>query len=338
MQSSDNAHAGPEDRRTPAAPGPVDGGILGQPTGRREARRPGGVDEGAMMGSTGSALGDGKILVGTDGSERAAVAVTQGARLAAVTGSKLDLLFVIDPGRPYEGEVESEALQVLADAAELARTHGAESTTYVVAGEPAHVLVQEAADHGVDLICVGADAGLLDRPLKMGKVASHVVQEASSSVLVSRPGPDGFLARIVCGVDGSDASSHTASIAVQLAVVAKAELRILHVIPVFRGKGEEWTIDPATDEVPGELSASLDTARAAGVEPLLEMAMGRPESALAKVAERDGADLLVIGHRGITGMTRMLLGSVSEHVTAHAPCSVLVVRPEDAGTIDGDDG
>ena len=280
----------------------------------------------------------GKILVGTDGSERAAVAVAQGARIAACTGSQLDLIFVIDPGRPYEGEVETEALQVLADAGELARTFGVEPATSVVAGDPAHVLVQEAAEHEVETICVGADAGLLDRPLKIGKVASHVVQEASSSVLVARPAPDGFPARIVCGVDGSDASANTASIAAQLAVAAGAELRIVHVIPVFRGKGEEWTIDPDTDEVPEELSSSLETAREAGVQPLLEMAMGRPEAALVKVAERDGADLLVIGHRGISGMTRMLLGSVSAHVTSHSRCSVLVVRPEDAGTIDGDDG
>ncbi|MEX2274198.1 MAG: universal stress protein [Actinomycetota bacterium] len=283
-------------------------------------------------------LGAGRILVGTDGSERAAVAVAQGARIASCTGSQLDLLFVIDPGRPYEGEVEEEALQVLADTAELARGFGVEATTSVVAGEPAHVLVQEAAEHEVELICVGADAGLLDRPLKIGKVATHVVQEASSSVLVARPVPEGFPARIVCGVDGSDASTNTASIAAQLAVASGAELRILHVIPVFRGKGEEWTVDPAVDEIPEELTGSVEIARAAGVEPLLEMAMGRPESALVKVAERDGADLLVIGHRGISGMTRMLLGSVSAHVTSHARCSVFVVRPEDAGTIDGDDG
>jgi nucleotide-binding universal stress UspA family protein len=58
------------------------------------------------------------------------------------------------------------------------------------------------------------------------------------------------------------------------------------------------------------------------------MAMGRPENALVEVARRDAADLVVVGHRGISGIQRLLLGSVGEHVTSHAPCSVLVVRPE----------
>ncbi|MEX0753761.1 MAG: universal stress protein [Actinomycetota bacterium] len=282
-------------------------------------------------------LGEGRVLVGSDGSDRAAVAVAQGARIAALTGAQLDLVFVLDVGRPHDGELEAEALSVLDEAVDLARAFGAEGTPSVIAGEPARALVQEASDHQVELICVGADAGLLERPHKIGRVTSHVVQESNSSVLVARPGPDGFPARIVCGVDGSEASAHTAGIAAQIAGLAEAELRIVHVIPVFRGRGEEWTIDPTTDEISEELAPAYETARAQGVEPLLEMAMGRPESAIVKVAERDGADLLVIGHRGISGMARLLLGSVSEHVTSHAACSVLVVRPPDAGTIDGDD-
>ena len=46
-------------------------------------------------------------------------------------------------------------------------------------------------------------------------------------------------------------------------------------------------------------------------------------------ASRDGTDLVVVGHRGISGVTRVFLGSVSEHVTTHAPCSVIVARPRD---------
>ncbi len=287
--------------------------------------------------SPGAVFGSGRVLVGSDGSDRAAVAVAQGARIAALTGAQLDLVFVLDAASPHEGELEAESLGVLDDAVDLARAFGIEGTPSVIAGEPARALVQEAADHEVELICVGADSGLLDRPHKIGRVAAHVVQEANSSVLVARPGPDGFPSRIVCGVDGSEGSTQTARIAAQLAARARAELRLVHVIPVFRGRGEEWTIDPETDEIPDELAPAAEAARLQGAEPVLEMAMGKPESAITKVAERDRADLLVIGHRGISGFARLLLGSVSEHVTAHASCSVLVVRPADAGIIDGDD-
>jgi nucleotide-binding universal stress UspA family protein len=66
-----------------------------------------------------------------------------------------------------------------------------------------------------------------------------------------------------------------------------------------------------------------------GVTPIREMAMGRPERTLIAATERDETDLMVVGHRGIRGVRRVL-GSVSERVAHHAPCSVMVVRDADA--------
>ncbi len=66
--------------------------------------------------------------------------------------------------------------------------------------------------------------------------------------------------------------------------------------------------------------------RSLGVEPIREMAMGRPEHALVETIRRDEIDLAIVGHRGLSGVKRVLLGSVSEYVATHAPCSVLVAR------------
>lgn len=53
---------------------------------------------------------------------------------------------------------------------------------------------------------------------------------------------------------------------------------------------------------------------------------GDPRQALLDEAKRDGADLIVVGSRGRSGLEKLLMGSVASHVVAHAPCSVLVVR------------
>jgi nucleotide-binding universal stress UspA family protein len=144
-------------------------------------------------------------------------------------------------------------------------------------------------------------------------------------VLVAREtGPD-FPHRIQCGVDGSEGSVATAALAAGIAEASGAELRLLHVIPVFRGDNAEWTLDPE-EASPPEIEPAVAAVRAQGVEPVREMAMGRPEHALVEMARRDGADLVVVGHRGLSGVTRVLLGSVSEHVAHHAHCSVLVAR------------
>jgi nucleotide-binding universal stress UspA family protein len=106
-----------------------------------------------------------------------------------------------------------------------------------------------------------------------------------------------------------------------------ADLRLLHVVPVFRGRNEEWTLGP-DEESPPELDPSVRAVLGLGLTPIREMAMGRPEHTLVRVAERDEVDLVVVGHRGLSGMTRRLLGSVSEHVAHHAESSVLIVRPK----------
>jgi nucleotide-binding universal stress UspA family protein len=53
---------------------------------------------------------------------------------------------------------------------------------------------------------------------------------------------------------------------------------------------------------------------------------GEPAEHILKVAESSNADLLVLGTHGSTGLTRLLMGSVAEHVLRKAPCPVLTVR------------
>lgn len=275
------------------------------------------------------------MLAGTDGSPRAEEAVRQAARLAAATGASLEVVFVLDTGRDHPRDVEPEAEAVLARASELATTAGIAAEARILVGDPGAALVEEAAQSEADLLCLGPDAGLIGGAIRIGQVAAHVLREAECSVLIARSAGADFPTRIACGVDGSDASAETAGFAARIAAETGAELRVLHVIPVFRGHDAEWTLGEG-EPTPLELEPAIGAAAAAGVTPIREMAMGRPEHALVKASERDGTDLLVVGHRGVTGMRRVLLGSVSEYCTHHARCSVLVARPpalgKDAGS------
>ena len=65
---------------------------------------------------------------------------------------------------------------------------------------------------------------------------------------------------------------------------------------------------------------------AAGIEAKGTVADGDPRVVLVDAARNEKADLLVVGSHGRTGLRKLVLGSVASHVTAHAPCSVLVVR------------
>ncbi len=269
-----------------------------------------------------------RILVGTDGSARAEEAVRQGARLASALGAAFEVTYVLD-ARHAGVEGEPEAKKVLGQAAGLAGAERVEAETRVLAGEPAEALVEEATDHKFDLVCVGADAGLLGTPIHVGRVAAHVLRESHCSVLVAREartGGEAFPSRVLCGVDGSEGATGAALVAAEVAAATGAELRLMHVVPVFHGGNVEWPVAVDREGFEGLGPAAAEAAER-GVVPVREMAMGRPAAALVEAANRNGVDLMVVGCRGLRGVSRVLLGSVSEWVAEHAPCSVLVVRP-----------
>ncbi len=78
----------------------------------------------------------------------------------------------------------------------------------------------------------------------------------------------------------------------------------------------------------------------AGVKTEYTQLSGTPGQVICELADEWSADLIVVGSRGLKGLNEMLVGSVSNYVTHHAPCSVLIMRepfevePESAFTLD----
>jgi len=119
--------------------------------------------------------------------------------------------------------------------------------------------------------------------------------------------------RILVGTDGSD----TAALAVDRAV------------EVARATGAALTIFSAARREKAEHTVAAEAARhdAAGVTIDTGVAEGEPVGALIEACRAGGYDLLVLGNRGMTGVTRFLrLGSVPNKVSHHLPCSVLIVK------------
>jgi nucleotide-binding universal stress UspA family protein len=66
--------------------------------------------------------------------------------------------------------------------------------------------------------------------------------------------------------------------------------------------------------------------RESGFATEARVEVGDPREVLLSVAQRERADLIVVGSHGRTGFAKLMLGSVSSHLVTHAPCSVLVVK------------
>jgi nucleotide-binding universal stress UspA family protein len=118
--------------------------------------------------------------------------------------------------------------------------------------------------------------------------------------------------RILVGTDGSA----TASKAVDRAV------------DVAKSLGASLTIFSAAKQAKGESVVAAAAARheGSGVAIDTRVVDADPVSGLVEEASRGGFDLLVMGNKGMTGLTRFLKGSVPNKVAHHLPCSLLIVK------------
>jgi nucleotide-binding universal stress UspA family protein len=146
----------------------------------------------------------------------------------------------------------------------------------------------------------------------------------------------GMFRSIVVGTDGSDTAGKAVQEAIDVATSVGASVYVVSAYePVPQGRLREearqapedlqWMINPRED-VDATLAAAADEVRGAGLDVETFAREGDPADAILDVAEERGADLIVVGNKGMTGARRFLLGSVPNKVSHHAPCSVLIVR------------
>jgi nucleotide-binding universal stress UspA family protein len=141
---------------------------------------------------------------------------------------------------------------------------------------------------------------------------------------------------IVVGTDGSETAGKAVREAIDLAARVGASLDVVSAYePVSAQRLREearqvpddlqWMINPRED-VDATLKEAAEQVRASGVDVQTFAREGDPADAILDVAEERGADLIVVGNKGMTGAKRFLLGSVPNKVSHHAPCSVLIIR------------
>jgi nucleotide-binding universal stress UspA family protein len=141
---------------------------------------------------------------------------------------------------------------------------------------------------------------------------------------------------IVVGTDGSDTAREAVREAIRLASAVGASIELVSAFEPITGRSErgrppdvphdvEWTVNPR-EQVDATLREAGETVERAGVPVECYAREGDPADAILDVAEERGADLIVIGNKGMTGAKRFLLGSVPNKVSHHAPCSVLIIR------------
>ena len=147
---------------------------------------------------------------------------------------------------------------------------------------------------------------------------------------------DQVFERIVVGTDGSETATAAVRQAIELAKLTNAKVDLVAAfepVPQSRLREEQqevpgdiqYAVGPRED-VNAILETAVGIAKQEGLDAEPYPREGDPADAILDVAEEIGADLIVVGNKGMTGAKRFLLGSVPNKVSHHAPCGVLIVR------------
>jgi nucleotide-binding universal stress UspA family protein len=239
-------------------------------------------------------------------------------------------------------QLEQQAAELVESLASCFRQRGLQATGMVRHGYPRLVVVTEAADLKADLVILGGPRPVKGFHLPSGSVTRTVLRSAHCSVDIARPRSskphEGN--RVLVATDGSEDSLAAIrfitgrpwtkdTVFGVLSVAEGVANPVAGFYPGFLDAKEMDDLTSAAEDnaaravVEAEQMLRADGLNVAGGIPIPS---GTPNEQILREAERFAADLVVVGSHGARGFRQFLIGSVSESVAMHAPCSVEVHR------------
>lgn len=279
----------------------------------------------------------GDIVVGVDGSEHSRWALhwatyvgeRTGRHVRAVQAWEYPEVSVVPGTEPPAGPEEmdlrtGDALNaVLRD--ELPGL--ADTLEHVVLRGPAAGAILEAAEDA-DLLVLGSRGRGGFRGLLLGSVSRQCVEHAGCPVLIARgdlPATDA--SPIVVGVDGSPGAEQALRWAIALADAAKRPLMAVHAWRTTYSEVRPSLHERLESEARAHAQRFCDAVDPGETDITLVVTEGDPRDVLTAVAERRGADLIVVGRRGEGPLRALRIGSVANHLLRAAPRALAVIPP-----------
>ncbi|MEY4705183.1 MAG: hypothetical protein RL042_1385 [Nitrospirota bacterium] len=296
-----------------------------------------------------------QILCAVDGSEFSQWGVQALEALADREPEQVTLLHVVDPsalqaGRGRNPVAEKRALGAMEKAGGILLRE-AERTARVALGQAAtgprttfhrtlahgplaQTIVRQARRVKADLILIGS-RGLSDiQGFLLGSISGQVASITRCSVFVVKQ-PTPKLTRVILAVDDSKHSRAAARFlrsrilpeSATTTILSSAERPVTDLAVRYLSKAQIAELEqPVIDRATKLVTALRGEFLKEGYAVDTDVRMDHVIDTIVKQVEANHADLLVIGSRDLTKSERLHLGSVSESLLRHAPCSVLIVR------------
>ena len=282
-----------------------------------------------------------RILLATDSSENALRATEAAVDLSNRSGSELHLVHVWhDVPGPYahkfvRGELKRQGQEVLDEQIrKIEESGGTVAKAHLREGRTSEEVVRLADDLDVGLLLVGSRGMGTVRRILMGSHSEEIVHHAHVPVLVVRRGESVWPpTRVIVGEDFSEDAKRAGELAASIAALYGSRVTLIYAHPDLPEVPPGEVRDAAARELGDirerdeerlesraeELGTLLDS------RPEIRVSDGYPAKVILEAAnEGEKPALVAVGSRGLAGITRTRLGSVSTKVVTAAPGPVLV--------------
>jgi nucleotide-binding universal stress UspA family protein len=274
-----------------------------------------------------------KILVPIDGSESSSRALEFAVERAQVAGAEIAVVLVVNElaaalttAIPYEyadaapllATLDSDAESILGTAEAFVRKAGLTVKCIRLDGLPGTEILSLARESETDLIVMGSRGRSSLSLVALGSVADEVVRSAPAPVFVisdrsKRASNAGGLRHALVAVDVSPAAGLALQFACEIARIEKARLTFC-------------TVTGNADKAKASLDSAVAVAASSGVPADTVTRSGDVAGEILSAAASVGADVIVMGTHGRSGIAEFVLGSVAQAVLAMAHVPVCTVR------------
>ena len=281
-----------------------------------------------------------KVLVPIDGSEASFHALKQAFQFSSTEKSWITVVCVAPD---YEGDLDTLASghnilkemrrpceAALAKAKEIAAGNGYTIKAILEEGEASSRIIAIADAYNRELIIMGR-RGLsnLERTF-VGSITQRVIGLNHGDVLVVPNGSPIAWGKILVATDGSAFSLAAVELAVRFAMAYGGGIEVVSVVDVpaeLYGEAPDL-VEDLIRKARGYADAAVRIAMDKGISSTSHVVEGLAYEVIPTLAQKLGADVIVIGSHGRTGMLRLLLGNVAEKIIGFANCPVLVAHTQ----------
>ena len=284
------------------------------------------------------------ILIATDFSPCANTALVQAVRLSKLNQAQLHIIHAIDGGMIFElaetlelslSETRSHLVHSARQEIDsLLKPHEIEAKIEIQVGTQIEQVVTHARRVKADLLIVGEHSEMTDNA-PAGILATRCLRKGPSKVLLVDKNTKGPFSRVLACIDFSDNSETVIKQTERIALQNKSQIRLLHVYDFPWNKMRSARNLPRPTEKQQTHYIEKQKTRleqlAAEHSPLpvdcQVISHQKAGQGISMVAKEWQADLIVVGKKGYSSWTQMMLGSTAESLVREPNCSLLAVTP-----------